>query len=567
MPGEFEDDERPRVFEPESSEDDRRRTRSKSLRKRAITASAKFSNTLRKQSSRVADCRFATISVHEVRDAGEEDSVNKFRQVLIARDLLPPRHDDYHTMLRFLKARKFDLDKTLNMWTEMLSWRKDNHIDTIMQDFMYDEYEEVQQYYPHGYHGVDKGGRPVYIERLGKIEPGKLMNVTTIDRFLKYHVQGFEKLFAEKFTACSIAAKRHIYCTTTILDVQGLTLNQMYIVNAGNGFKFLWNTAKTFLDPRTTAKIHVLGCKFQNKLLEVIDSRQLPDFLGGDCSCSNEGGCLRSDKGPWNDPEIMKLVFSEEATHSRKANNFYGRSSFEINFFNSKMEGNEISSPESGSESTATASASSIGNFVSVTAREKCSTSRPISSVIEPTDAAGLVEEYSSNNLNADVQPARQPKKLITQVMSTFIHFVFKFFACIYLLVPGFRRIFMIRHTENQQREASSENHLEDSGTREESKESAVDPLWKRLLNLEVMVTELTNKPSKIPLEKEDMLHESLNRIKSIEYDLQKTKRALLVTASKQVELAESMESIKENNLVGANSCWPRNRKTFLNGS
>lgn len=102
--GEFEDDERPRVFEPESSEDDRRRTRSKSLRKRAITASAKFSNTLRKQSSRVADCRFATISVHEVRDAGEEDSVNKFRQVLIATDLLPPRHDDYHTMLRYLNS-------------------------------------------------------------------------------------------------------------------------------------------------------------------------------------------------------------------------------------------------------------------------------------------------------------------------------------------------------------------------------------------------------------------------------------------------------------------------------
>lgn len=101
--GEFvsaEEDERPRFFEPESSEDERRRTRSKSLRKRAMSASARFSNTLRKQSSRVADCRFAQISVDEVRDAGEEDSVNRFREILIARDLLPPRHDDYHTMLR-----------------------------------------------------------------------------------------------------------------------------------------------------------------------------------------------------------------------------------------------------------------------------------------------------------------------------------------------------------------------------------------------------------------------------------------------------------------------------------
>jgi hypothetical protein len=70
----------------------------------------------------------------------------------------------------------------------------------------------------------------------------------------------------------------------------------MFIINVGPGLRLPWNTIKSFLDPKTTAKIHVFRNKYRSKLFEVINASQLPEFLGGNCVCG-EGGRLASDKG------------------------------------------------------------------------------------------------------------------------------------------------------------------------------------------------------------------------------------------------------------------------------
>uniref|UniRef100_M1C0S4 Transporter n=2 Tax=Solanum tuberosum TaxID=4113 RepID=M1C0S4_SOLTU len=68
-----------------------------------------------------------------------------------------------------------------------------------------------------------------------------------------------------------------------------------------------------------------------------------------------------------------------------------------------------------------------------------------------------------------------------------------------------------------------------------------------RLHKLENLLEEINKKPAEIPAEKDRMLHQSLNRIKSVEVDLEKTKRVLHATVLKQLEITELVDNLKES--------------------
>lgn len=91
-----------RRWDLENWEDERRQSKIGTLKKKAMNASSKFTHSLKKRGKRKIDYRVPpAVSIEDVRDAGEENAVLELRQRLIERGSLPPRHDEYHTLLRY----------------------------------------------------------------------------------------------------------------------------------------------------------------------------------------------------------------------------------------------------------------------------------------------------------------------------------------------------------------------------------------------------------------------------------------------------------------------------------
>ncbi|KAK8505867.1 hypothetical protein V6N13_080643 [Hibiscus sabdariffa] len=517
----------------ESSEDEKR-TRLGGLKKKAISSSTKFRHSLKqiRRHSRVmsAECIEGDL------DAKELQSVAAFRQALIASDLLPAKHDDHHMMLRFLKARKFDQEKAKQMWADMLQWRKDFGTDTILEDFDFKEHDEVIKYYPQGYHGVDKVGRPVYIERLGQVDVNKLTQVTTIDRYLRYHVKDFEKTLNVKFPAASIAAKSHITQNTTILDVEGVTLNHMYIINAGSGFKLLWSTVKSFLDPKTTAKIHVLGNKYQTKLLEVIDASELPEFFGGTCKCADKGGCMVSDKGPWNDPEILKRVENGEAESKWRT-----LSGIDVKACREVIAMDRAVWPQENP---------SVSLVPETQIKKRCQGSDDYDQLIPMVDK-GMDASWPKPVENDKFAASKDSYQVKNGGISSegIGSGIFGGFMAFLMGIIAMVRI--SSRMPNKQREAlgygSGQVYYANQITGPVSQlpppiTTEFVAMTKRMAELEEKVVLLSTKPAVMPPDKEEMLNAALNRVCVLEKELSKAKQALEHALAKQQELQKFID-------------------------
>ena len=250
----------------------------------------------------------------------EMEVLNEFQDELKGEEGVRKDHlIDEKKLLRFLKARNFDIDKAKEMFLKHLKWREGWDVDNILfQEFP--EREQLLQYFPQGYHMCDKQGRPIYIQYLGGINIHKILSFTDEETIVKLFIQEYEKFQHYKLPACSEAQGKLIETSLNIMDVSGISLKILtkesqrimkkvtgftqdnypemmgntVIINAPYIFKVIFNIVKPMLSARTQSKITMVGTRYLDKLLEFADISCLPKRLGGTSEFT-----IFDDVGPW----------------------------------------------------------------------------------------------------------------------------------------------------------------------------------------------------------------------------------------------------------------------------
>ncbi|KAK9532198.1 hypothetical protein VZT92_009595 [Zoarces viviparus] len=215
---------------------------------------------------------------------------------------LPAQHDHY--LLRWLRARSFNVQKAEVMIRKHLEFRRKMNVDSIISDWK--PPEVIEQYVSGGMCGFDREGSPIWYDVIGPLDPKGLLLSATKQDFMRSKIRHTEML-QQECRRQSEKLGQNIEAISLIYDCEGLGLKhvwkpaietygeiltmfeenypeglkRVFLIKAPKMFPMAYNLIKHFLCEETRRKIIVLGSNWQEVLRKHIDPEQLPVVYGG----------------------------------------------------------------------------------------------------------------------------------------------------------------------------------------------------------------------------------------------------------------------------------------------
>ncbi|XP_040061135.1 SEC14-like protein 2 [Ixodes scapularis] len=210
-------------------------------------------------------------------------------------------------LLRWLRAREFDINKSEKLLRDYIIWRQRENIDSIIET--HEIPEVLRLYYPGGLCNHDREGRPLWILRFGNADFKGMLQCVSKEVLVKHVTFIVEKIIADMKGQSKMLGKL-VDTITVIFDYDNFGIRQMYsyqvvefvrllsvlyenyypemleqcfIINAPSFFQISWKFIRHFVTERTAGKIQVFSREgWQPVLLKYVDPSQLPAHWGGD---------------------------------------------------------------------------------------------------------------------------------------------------------------------------------------------------------------------------------------------------------------------------------------------
>jgi len=242
-------------------------------------------------------------------------------------------------ILRFLRARKYNVKNALAMIREDINWRaQSNRLDLpkeSAQDVLNCNIEKLYDYFPVWFQGYDKQMRPVSYRKFGKFEIWNVLKLTTMERLIRFHAWETEQALRSMYSL-SRKSGYNIETFVIVIDASGWNLKlatsdafafikgmavtdsdhyperlgTLVLINAPSMLSFAWRVIQGFLDSVTKEKIKILSSdpeEWQPVLRHYIDNDQIPRQYGGtapDLTSEEAIGAMNPPRGEGGDDAL-----------------------------------------------------------------------------------------------------------------------------------------------------------------------------------------------------------------------------------------------------------------------
>ncbi|EGO59634.1 hypothetical protein NEUTE1DRAFT_145598 [Neurospora tetrasperma FGSC 2508] len=261
----------------------------------------------------------------------EQEALKSFKTNLAEKGYYkpgPPASHDDQTLLRYLRARRWNVVDAFKQFKETEDWRKANDLNVLYDTIDLEAYEASRRLYPQWTGRRDRRGIPLYLfeirhldsktvsayEKAAETNPSKAVtDGQTSPKLLRLfalyeNLTRFAQPLCTELPDRPHATTTPITLSTNIVDVSGVslrqfwnlkshmqaasqlatahypeTLDRIFIIGAPYFFSTVWGWIKRWFDPITVSKIFILGpSEVKATLEEFIDPKNIPKQYGGE---------------------------------------------------------------------------------------------------------------------------------------------------------------------------------------------------------------------------------------------------------------------------------------------